>query len=255
MSAADDLLTRSVAGRSVADGLSEAVAAGALRPLADGNWLRPVIDPTPSAWVREQRDASRNCRFYMGVMFNHLYRKRQVPAGCATCYKVKVVPRSLRELVALHGVSHALPYTYKCGLDAGSPYTSGLYGGYFYLHGLDNARAAHGAIRAAVDSDPKLGRDVTVFIKRGCTDYEVHCGPSDRFTFHPDQTTLEAALSARIRLEPSPPPSRIRAQQTLTHWIREAYRLGDDTYRDFTGGRRLHPAVVRYDPAPEGDAP
>ncbi|ABC23817.1 hypothetical protein F11_15475 [Rhodospirillum rubrum F11] len=241
-----DVLTRIVADRSVADSLAEAVAAGTLRPGEDGVWLRPPTDATPSNWIREQRDASRNCRFHMGVMFNHVYRKRQVPAGCATCFKVKVVPRSLRELIALHTVSHALPYTYKCGLDAASAYTSGLYGGYFYVHGLEAARAAHRAVRQAVDRHPKLGDAVTVFIKRGCTEYEVHCGPSDRFTVQPDQAELEAALFSRIRLEPSPPATRIRVQQTLAHWIREAYRLGDDSYLDFTGGRRLYPAVVRY---------
>lgn len=248
-----DPLTLIVANRSVADSLSEAVAVGALRPQDDGTWLRPSIDGTPSDWVRESRDASRNCRFYMGVMFNHVYRKRQVPAGCATCFKVKVVPRSLRELVALRDVSHALPYTYKCGLDSAATYTSGLYGGYFYLHGLDAARTAYGVIRAAVDGHPKLGGDVCVFIKRGCTEYEVHCGPSDRFTFQPEQTDLEAALLSRIKLEPSPPGTRIRVQQTLAHWIREAYRLGDDSYLDFTGGRRLYPSVVRYAPAPPAE--
>ncbi|KJV09769.1 hypothetical protein VZ95_09355 [Elstera litoralis] len=252
MTDTQEVLTRVVAGRTVADSLQEAVAAGALRAQEDGTWLRPDIDGTPSNWVREHRDASRNCRFYMGVMFTHVYRKRQVPTGCATCFKVKVVPRTLRELVALRDVSHALPYTYKCGLDAGSAYTSGLYGGYFYRHGLDAARAAYGTIRAAVDQHPKLGSDVSVFIKRGCTEYEVHCGPSDHFTFAPDQAELEAAVFTHVRLEPSKPNNRVRVQQTLTHWIKEAYRLGDDSYLDFTGGVRLYPAAVRY--APDGGA-
>ncbi|MFV3130377.1 hypothetical protein [Niveispirillum sp. KHB5.9] len=247
MTDAGDVLTRVVAGRTVADSLQQAVAVGALRPLDEGTWLRPDTDGTPSDWVREHRDASRHCRFYMGVMFNHVYGKRQVPAGCATCFKVKVVPRNLRELVALRDVGHDLPYTYKCGLDAGTAHTSGLYGGYFYVHGLDAARDAHRVVREAVDGHSGLGTDVTVFIKRGCTEYEIHCGPSDRFTFQPEQAELEAAVFVHIRLEPSKPYSRIRVQQTLAHWIREAYRLGDDSYLDFTGGRRLYPAAVRYD--------
>lgn len=256
MTAPRDVLSRIVAGRAVVDSLDEAVAVGALRPQDDSTWLRPDIDGTPSDWVREHRDASRNCRFYMGVMFNHVYRKQQVPAGCATCFKVKVVPRSLRELVALRDVGHALPYTYKCGLDAPAAYTSGIYGGYFYLHGLDAARAAYAMVREAVDRHPRMGAGVTVFIKRGCTEYEVHCGPSDRFTFQPEQTELEAAVFAHVRLEPSKPYSRIRVQQTLARWMKEAYRLGDDSYLDFTGGRRLYPAAVRYaaEPAPEGGA-
>ncbi len=45
----------------------------------------------------------------------------------------------------------------------------------------------------------------------------------------------------------SVPADRVRVQQSLAHWIREAYRLGDDSYLDFAGGRRLYPAAVRYE--------
>lgn len=256
MTDAADVLTRVVAGRAVADSMAEAVAAGALWPQSDGVWLRPNVDPTPSDWVKETRDASRKCRFHMGVMFNHVYRKQQVPAGCATCFKVKVIPQTLRELVALRDVAHALPFTYKCGLDATSPFTSGIYGGYFYLNGLDAARVAFQLVRDAVDGHPKLGPSVSVFVKRGCTEYEIHCGPSDRFTFQSEQAGIETALLSRIRFEPRPLNDRNRVKQTMVHWIKTAYRLGDETYRDFTAGRRLYPAVVRYETAPpvEGTA-
>ncbi len=242
------VLTQVVAGRSVAESLAAAVAAGSLRVLADGNWQRPNIEPTPSDWVRASRDASRHCRFYMGVMFNHVYRKQRVPAGCATCFKVKVVPKTLRELVALRDLGEAMPYTYKCGLDESAPYSSGIYGAYFYLHGVEAARAAYQVVRDAVNAHAKLGPGVTVFVKRGCTDYEVHCGPSDRYSFEPWQVELEAALLSRIQLEPRPANDRKRVMATMTHWIKTAYRLGDDSYLDFTGGRRLYPAVVHYEP-------
>lgn len=250
---AADVLNHVVAGRRVGDSLAAAVATGALRPLEDGGWLRPGVGSGPAGWVRESRDASRKCRFFMGVMFDHVYRKQQVPAGCATCFKVKVVPRTLRELVALRDVGHALPYTYKCGLDATAPFTSGIYGGYFYLHGLDAARAAYQAVRAAVSDHPKLGPATSVFIKRGCTDYEVSCGPSDQYSFTPEQAGIETAILAHIRIEPRPLQDRNRVKQTMIHWIGTAYRLGDETYRDFTGGRPLYPAVVQYEPlAPDG---
>jgi hypothetical protein len=252
---AADILNRVVAGRRVADSLAAAVAAGALRPQEDGAWLRPGVGSGPSDWVKESRDASRKCRFHMGVMFDHVYRKRQVPAGCATCFKVKVAPRTLRELVALRDVGHALPYTYKCGLDAAAPFTSGIYGGYFYLHGVDAARTAYQAVRAAVSDHPKLGPATSVFIKRGCTEYEMSCGPSDQYTFTPEQAGIEAAILTHIRIEPGPTNDRNRVKQTMIHWIKTAYRLGDETYRDFTGGRRLYPAVVRYEPpAPDAGA-
>lgn len=247
-----DLLSLVIAGRTVGEGIAEATAAGKLVQQADGKWSVPRPDASPSDWMRESRDASRKCPFYAIFMFRHIYRTQHVPAGCASCYKVKVAPKTLRELVALRQVAQALPYSYKCGLDAPSAVTSGLYGGYFYLNGLDAARAAFPSIRDAVTSHPKLGADVPVFIKRGCTEYEVGCGPSDKWRFPSELMTIETALLARVQVAKRPPPSSLQIKQTFAHWITTAYRLGDDTYLDFTGGRRLYPAVVRYDP--EGGA-
>jgi hypothetical protein len=245
-----DILDETVAGRPVRDGLSEAIAAGKLVPRGDDAWSLKRHEATPSNWIRESRDESRKCSFKIGLMFPHIYRKRQVPAGCASCYKVKAVPRTLRELVALREVARALPYTYKCGLDEPTTHTSGIYGGYFFLNGLDAARAAYPRIREAIGSHPKLDASMSVFIKRGCTEYELACGPSDRYTFTPKQVEIESALLARVKVETRPEVSPMAAKATFTHWIRTAYRLGDETYLDFTGGRRLYPAAIRYEPEP-----
>lgn len=244
-----DLLARPAAAHTVGDGIGAAVAAGRLTDTGPGRWRLNTVATTPSPWIKESRDASRHCRFYMRVMFEHVYARARVPAGCAGCYKVKVVPRTLRELMAVRDIARALPHTYKCGLDLPTPVTSGPYGGYFYLNGLDAARAAYGPIREAVSGQAKLGPAVPVFIKRGCTEYEMACGPSDSYAFDPAQLEIEAGLRPRIMLDQPPrKPAAVETQQTFAHWIRTAYSIGDDTYRDFTGGRRLYPEVVRYDP-------
>jgi hypothetical protein len=239
-----DVLDHTVAGRSVRESWALAEAALSLLPAGEGRWtLAP--DPSPSNWVKVHRDASRNCKFQL-LLFDYVYQKQAVPAACETCFKVKVVPRSLRELFAIYEAGGALPYTYKCGIDAESPITSGIYGAYFYVHGLPAARAAYAKVRKAVDEHPRLGPDLTVFIKRGCTEYEVHCGPSDQFTFSDQQREIEAGLRQLVQIGPPEPQTRAHIQQTFAHWIRTAYRLGDESYLDFTGGRRLYPAVVKY---------
>jgi len=55
---------------------------------------------------------------------------------------------------------------------------------------------------------------------------------------------LEDYLKGRFRenkvnQEPSLP---------LMYWIEVAFRIGDDTYLNFTGGQRLRPKSVTYDP-------
>lgn len=252
MDFANDVLEHIVVGRTVRESLAAAEAAGKLSPLNDGRW-RLANSQRALQWIKVFRDAHRNCRFQM-LVFDHVYQKQAVPAGCETCFKVKVVPRSLRELMAVYEAGDRLSYTYKCGVDADSPITSGIYGAYFYVHGLPAARAAYADVRRVVDEHPALGANVPVFIKRGCTEYEVHCGPSDRYTFTDEQRKVEAGLRELVQIGAVEPDTKMQIQQTLINWIRTAYSLGDETYLDFTGGRRLYPAVVKYAPEAAGGA-
>jgi len=83
-------------------------------------------------------------------------------------------------------------------------------------------------------------------IKRGCTPYEIHCGPSDRWTFDPAQEELEARLLERF----APPGKGKPAEEyvTLMQCVEAAHSIGDDSYLEFTKDRRLYPATVSYEP-------
>ena len=92
-----DILDITFAGRTVRDSIAVAVAAGDLVPVDSIGWVLPSSS-APSSSVIERKDARRDCRFYMDVLFRHVYGGKQVPAGCSSCYKVKVVPSTLRQL-------------------------------------------------------------------------------------------------------------------------------------------------------------
>lgn len=244
------LLQRKIASWTVGEGLAAAEEAGSLRATPEGGWRLSAGENERSHWMHVAGNVQLNCKFLMHVMFLHVYQQRQVPQGCAACFKVKVSPRTLRELVALSEVIRNLPYTAKCGLDAHSNYTQGIYGGYFYLDGIEAARVAYAHIRQAVDEHPRLGQDVPIHIKRGCTEFEIKCGPSDCYEFPPELGEIESALTTYI--PPAPPREKPAIQERaliMAQWIETAYRLGDNTYLDFTGGRRWYPATVHYDPA------
>ena len=51
--------------------------------------------------------------------------------------------------------------------------------------------------------------------------------------------------------------SNVRSMQTLAAWMNEkGVKIGDDTYKDFTGGKALFPATVSYAPEdPSAAAP
>jgi len=69
-------------------------------------------------------------------------------------------------------------------------------------------------------------------------------GPSDRYEFAPGLAELEAYLRARFRSNRGPDRGNI----ALAYWIEVAFRIGDDTYLDFTDGKRLRANAVSYEP-------
>jgi hypothetical protein len=59
----------------------------------------------------------------------------------------------------------------------------------------------------------------------------------------------EAALSALFRRPVRKPANyRMLRAAAMVTWIDFAYRMGDDTYLDFTGGKRLHPRTIAFPP-------
>jgi hypothetical protein len=91
----------------------------------------------------------------------------------------------------------------KSGSEVDRQENQSLYSAYFYLLGLDKARAVYRKLRGEIDADPKLGPAVKIVIKRGCTNYEQACGPSDRYTFDPRRKRIEEYFRSRfVRKKP-----------------------------------------------------
>ncbi|MFD2264702.1 hypothetical protein ACFSM5_17490 [Lacibacterium aquatile] len=237
-----------VRSATIGENLSKALAHGDVALHEDGTW-EVLVNPFATVnWRFGGRPPPFPCGKLIGFLFRHAYGHGAVPLGCRTCYKVQIKPRTLRELSATLPILESVPHASKAGTGLGAQYHSGVYSALFYLNGLEEARSVYKVVRDAVDRTPKLGPDVPVAIKRGCTEYEVHCGPSDRFSFDQKLEPVEAFLLSRLRplnaasITPKP------HQAVFMRWIQVAYQVGDDTYRDFTDGRRLYPATVAYDP-------
>ncbi len=243
--APEQLLAMRIGATSVGENLRRSIESGRLIEDEDGT-LKLAGDPNQSlSWMYVNNGPALGCGFLMEFMFHHAYAEAAVPHGCSTCYKVKVVPRTLRELVAAWEIGKRTQCRSKWGTDLNNAYSQNIYAGYFYVSGLDAARALYKVVREAVDKDPKLGPDIAMTIKRGCSEYEGKLGPSDRYTFTPEMADLEAYLKTRFRQRKADyQPSMVAA-----HWIETAFRIGDDTYLDFTGGKRLRNSTMTYDPA------
>lgn len=253
----EELLAIEIGGVTIAERLRQAIERGDLIEHSDGSLGLPPTQGAPTAnnAIFHAPHKYLDCRFLLSFLFNIVYSESAVPWGCASCYKVVVNPANLRGLMALRNLQKSIDCVAKTSVEVDRTITQNIYVGFFYCITLERAREVYWIVRAAVDAEPKLGPETPVRIKRGCTEYEIHCGPSDQYTFHPDLPELEAYLLSRFRHPPKPQNDPLKERlNTLALWQQTAFRIGDDTYLDFTGGRRLFPKSVTYDPNPENGA-
>lgn len=241
---AEIALAYRIGSSTVGANLQRAAERGDVTLHEDGSWELANHPLSAISWRFGPRPTPFACTKLFGFLFRNAYDRGAVPVGCRNCFKVQIRPRTLRELNATLPIAEAAAHPYKAGAGLAARYQSGPYSALFYFDGLDQARASYADLRRAVDADPLLGPDVPMAIKRGCTEYEIHCGPSDRFTFAPELETVENALLDRLRPPAAPVLPNPRA--VFMYWLKVAFQVGDETYRDFTGGRPLYRAAVTY---------
>jgi hypothetical protein len=226
--------------------LEQAAVDGKLNIQLDGSFL--LSPQTQSAnYLQVKSSENMDCQFLNGFLFKLAYNRTAVPNGCRNCYKVKAVPSDFRGLIALRGILEDAPYTSKCGVDFFNPHSRDNYAGFLYLDGLIAARDAYRDLRERFNAHPDLADKASLTIKRGCSNYEAACGPSDQWTFQDDMSKLEDGLKARIKKEPSTPVTyHLRKMYSMLAWLQIAYNLKDDSYLAFTGGKQLHPSTLSY---------
>ncbi|MGE4220684.1 MAG: hypothetical protein AB7G39_14650, partial [Alphaproteobacteria bacterium] len=234
-----------VAGRSIQENLDRAVAEGRIVVESDGRYrLAPsssrdlLTNDTPT--LTNHGTSAPPCQFLNDFLFGGAYGGAQVPHGCRACYKILVWPNDLRGLMALKRLFEPVPRPTKVRNEALDARTPNTYLGVVYADGLAMARQLHREIRAAIDADPALGTGIRMEIRRGCTNYERSCGPSDRYSFDPALEKIEQELASLYRAPPPPlHPQGKRDAAALLRLIQIAFQLGDETYRDLTGGKAL----------------
>ena len=252
---ADRILSIEVGGRTVGANLEAAIASGDVIRHADGRLELPVRTGGEETFVIKPGDFGQPCAFLNDFMFKQIYGQKAVPIGCRDCYKVKVKPATLRQLMAVKDISEEFPATAKSGAEIDSMQNQTVYGTYFYFLGLDKARKVYKQLRQKIDAHPKLGPAVAMIIKRGCTNYERSCGPSDRYTFDPRLAGIETYFWSRFVRPVRRQAKDVGEAVATMGMVRAAYRIGDDTYKDLTDGKELFRPVVTYDPdAPPADA-
>jgi hypothetical protein len=145
-----------------------------------------------------------------------------------------VKPRTLDELIELERVMLELGYPGKCGCETRT-YVQGLYGGYFYNRGLEEGIARCEEVRNRVDPE------IPVYLKRGCTEFEINHGPSDKWEVTDAQREIEGEIDKQIYISPIPAPQTPEdVARVYGLWRTLAWKF-DDT---FDGGDVFSPCVT-----------
>jgi hypothetical protein len=215
--------------------------------------LRPafkVVDPkTPWIFVRP-RDYNQ-CQIWHHILFERI---GIFPPLCLECYKVVVKPRNFKETIILLELqtNHSKRFC-KVGFEE-RPYTFGSWGGYFYCRGLEEGQEVYQEVREMVDKF--ISPDVKVTLKRGCTEFEMKFGDSDKWTV-PEESVIWADLVDRFVDHPKfKGQPGILKQHVIARWATEAYRQGDDTVLEFNmvdpeaikrGGHIYKPMVTYHE--------
>jgi len=183
----------------------------------------------------------RKCPLWHKVYFPYY---NIVPIGCHECWKVVVKPKTLRELMELHEVMKTLDSRPgKCGIEQRQT-VFGLYGGYFYNDSLEAGRECWEFVRSLVND---INPNISVILKRACTEFEHAFGPSNQWEISDDQRDLEEQLDQLFvqNIPWYPQPEQLK-RPIIRDWIHVAYTYGAETYKQVTNSKPLFPPYVTY---------
>jgi len=222
-----------------------------LRPV-DGKFeatVQSIAFDTP--WDHVAHDAFLDCQRWHSILFDFFSRSMPpgeafVPSACQQCWKVVVRPKTLLGLFSLLDLQQHLQRPSKCGIET-RPYVNGLYGGYFYNHSLEEGLDCYKLVREKVDETPHLGSEISVILKRACTEFEKKMGDSTKWAITPKQIYIETLVNkwfvknSLVMEQPQHAKANVHRK-----WIEWAYQNGDETYLHFTGGKPIYEPVKTY---------
>jgi hypothetical protein len=212
---------------------------------------------THAPWLYVRPKPELDCHMWHRVLFDIM---DVFPPKCGECWKVVVRPRNFRELMMLLEIeeNHTERYC-KCGHEE-RPYVFGQWGGYFYCDGKEEGLEVYKEVRALVDK--LISPDVSVTLKRYCSEYELKYGPTDQFSSERDSDDAKEKAETWERVVGNffDVPKIAKEQlgvvkaDTITRWMKIAYSLGDETVLEFNkadeesraNGGHLYKQLVTY---------
>jgi hypothetical protein len=209
----------------------------------DGKVTAELHQTWNTPWHHVNDDGKSDCYLWHSIIFDVC---GFIPTGCLSCFKVVVRPKTLKQLFALLDLQLTMGRPCKCGIEVRET-VRGLYGGYFYNRSLESGLQCYQDVKNAMSEDSILSPLAdSIILKRGCTEFEMACGRSDEWEITQDNYNVELKLNELIIKKAALPQPEWVLNHIHANWIKWAWRNGDSTVDEFTGGIPLFKPVVTY---------
>ena len=204
----------------------------------------PAIDANP-AWVYTNPLPDVPCIELKAISDGFSF----IAAECRNCWKIVVVPKSFHQLMQLLDLQKQMvKEDSKCYCKCGTEprvFIPWNYGGYFYARNKEDAYELKDKVRERVSES--LNPDVVVYIKRGCTEFELKYGPSDTYQRPEHADEIEKYFWENVNIEKGATkhPEFI-IQNVIRGWMLFAWGRGDMTVKLYNNGEPLFPPCTTY---------
>lgn len=188
-----------------------------------------------------------DCTQYQNYFSGPNGRLGFIHSHCHECWKVVVKPKTVKQLMQLCDLQEEINHPAKCGIEL-RPFVPRLYGGYFYNRSYDAGMECLKKIKRVVRE--RIDPSMPVMLKKGCTEFEIRFGPSDKWGINPDQIKFEEEflkVYAKDGVKDMEMPDYLKSH-IKTRWLNWAAQHYDQTYKDYTSGVSLigEPEYVEY---------
>ena len=203
-----------------------------------------------TGWIYTHSDPKRFCHIYTMTAENMGY----IPPRCMGCWKVVARPKTLMQLFMVFDAQLKMSKEdndcwCKCGIEE-RPWVFGNYGAYFYNNSEEEGLKKYEWVRKEMD---KIDPEMSVILKRGCTEFEQKFGPSDKwdeaFDIEKNQTVKgwEGLIDEHIVVtKTSEKQSDLVRKHVMNLWIDFAYDRGDPTVLTLNDGKPMYIPYVTY---------
>jgi len=213
---------------------------------SDMCYLKPMGQGFMSAetpWIHVKGTPFKNCGLDHHITFDSY---NIIPPKCLNCWKTVVTPTTFKQLMELWEIEKGMDFPSKLGIEL-RDYTPKHYGGYFYDNSFEEGRLKYEMVRKAVDDNMTDGKDVSVILKRGCTEYEMMKGPSHLWHNTKEEERMLELIEAFVRYNRgNARQSYIIQNHVKLKWMLWAHMQGDMTYKEWNDGKSLFPDYVKY---------